>query len=350
MDNYFKGRGAQINTHNRFLKNQLVNEHPEGIDEEQYDGKIQTQVFYESAGKVVNKVNSPDVGMMYSVNPYQGCEHGCIYCYARNTHPYWGFSAGLDFESKIVVKKDTPELLEKHLLKSTWRPAPISLSGNTDCYQPLEKKYELTRKCLEILLKYRNPVGMITKNQLITRDLDILQELAKRNLVHVMISITTLDEKLRGKMEPRTVTSIKRFEVMEKLAKAGIPVGLMAAPIIPGLNHHEIPQLIKEAADRGASGAGYTVLRLNGDVSEIFEDWVKKNFPDRSTKVLNQVSELHDGKVNDSVFHRRMTGEGNIATAISDLYRMAKKRYLKGRSFAPYDLSAFRRGGNYQLF
>ena len=350
MDQYIKGRGAQINTPNRFHDYQLVKDHIEGIDEKEHEGKIGTTVFYESAGKVVNKVNSPDVGMMYSVNPYQGCEHGCIYCYARNTHPYWGFSAGVDFESKIIVKKDTPALLESHLLSTAWRPAPISLSGNTDCYQPLEKKYQLTRKCLEVLLKYRNPVSLITKNHLITRDLDILSELAKNHLVHVMVSITTLDEDLRGKMEPRTAAAHRRLDIIEKLAKAGIPVGIMAAPIIPGLNHHELPNLIKEAANRGAYGAGYTVLRLNGDVGAIFEDWLKKNYPDRFSKVMNQVADLHGGLPNDSVFHRRMVGEGNIATTIKDLYRMAKKKYMRDRAFPPFDLSGFRKGGNYQLF
>ncbi len=350
MERIVKGRGAQTNTPNRFLKSTLVREHHEGIDEEQHDGKIATQVFYESPEKIVNKVNSPDVGMMYSVNPYQGCEHGCVYCYARNTHSYWGFSAGIDFESKIVVKRETPELLEKHLLRKSWRPAPISLSGNTDCYQPLEKKYELTRQCLKVLLKYRNPVSLITKNYLITRDLDVLKQLAAKNLVHVMVSITTLDERLRGKMEPRTAASHRRFDIVKELSSHGIPVGVMAAPIIPGLNHHELPQIIKKAADNGAYGVGYTVLRLNGDVEEIFSDWLKKNFAGKFDKVMNQVAELHGGTVNDSRFNKRMVGEGNIASAISDLYRLAKKKYMGGRSFPPFDLAGFRQGGNYQLF
>jgi DNA repair photolyase len=236
-EDYFKGRGAQIKTGNKFLKAQYVTDHLEGLDEPLLSSPA-TQVFYESAKKVVNKVESPDLQGMYSINPYQGCEHGCIYCYARNTHEYWGFSAGLDFESKIIVKQNAPDLLEKFLLHPEWNAAPIMVSGNTDCYQPLERKLEITRKLLMIFSKYRHPVGMISKNSLVTRDLDILSDLAKDNLVHVHISITTLNEDLRRVMEPRTASARKRLLTVEALAKAGIPVGIMNAPIIPGLNHH----------------------------------------------------------------------------------------------------------------
>lgn len=348
-DEYFKGRGAQIKTHNRFLKAQYVEEHIEGIDEPLLSAPA-TQVFYETPKKVVNKVTSPDLGMMYSLNPYQGCEHGCIYCYARNTHEYWGFSAGTDFESKIIVKKNAPELLERFLLHPDWHAVPISLSGNTDCYQPLERKLQITRRLLKILANYRHPVGMITKNSLVLRDLDILQDLAKDNLVHVFVSITTLDEKLRSIMEPRTASARKRLQVIEELTKAGIPAGIMNAPIIPGLNHHEIPQVLKAASEHGALSAGMTVVRLNGAVGALFKDWLGKNFPDRFDKVWNQISSLHDGNVNDSKFGRRMTGEGNIADAIHQLFRVSKKKYFDGRQMPPINLSLFRKGGTLSLF
>jgi DNA repair photolyase len=348
-DDYFKGRGAQIKTGNKFLKGQYVTDHIEGLDEPLISAPT-TLVFYESPKKIVNKVTSPDLGMMYSMNPYQGCEHGCIYCYARNSHEYWGFSAGLDFESKIIVKKTAPALLEKFILHPDWQPVPISVSGNTDCYQPLERKFEITRNILKVFARYRHPLGMITKNGLITRDLDLLSDLAKDNLVHVYISITTLNEDLRRVMEPRTASGIKRLKTVEALAKAGVPVGIMNAPIIPGLNHHEIPQIMKAAADHGAAGAGMTVVRLNGSIGKIFEDWLRKNFPDRFDKVWNQICTMHGGTVNDSQFGRRMSGEGNIAEAIHQLFAVSKKKYFAGKTMPPIDLTKFRKGGNFSLF
>ena len=348
-EDYFKGRGAQIKSENKFLKARYVEEHIEGLDEPLLSAPT-TQIFYEQAKTVVNKVTSPDLGMMYSLNPYQGCEHGCIYCYARNAHEYWGFSAGLDFESKIIVKKNAPSLLEKCILHPNWQPVPISLSGNTDCYQPVERKLEITRSLLKIFAQYRHPVSMITKNSLILRDLDLLKDLASENLVHVYISITTLDEDLRRKMEPRTASAIKRLQTVEALANAGVPVGVMNAPIIPGLNHHEIPNVLKAAADHGAKNAGMTIVRLNGSIGMIFEDWLRKNFPDRFEKVWHQISDMHGGNVNDSQFGRRMHGEGNIADTIHQLYRASKKKYFKDRSMTAYDLTKFRKGGNLSLF
>lgn len=346
---YFKGRGAQIKPSNRFLKAEFVTEHPEGIDEDFHVNPL-TQVFYETPRKIINKVDSPDLGMDYSMNPYQGCEHGCVYCYARNTHEYYGFSAGLDFETRIVAKKNAASLLEKQLVDPGWKVSPIMLSGNTDCYQPLERRLELTRKMLQVLLKFRHPVGIITKNSLITRDLDILSDLARERLVCVMISVTTLDEDLRRRMEPRTAAAPKRHKTIEQLASAGIPVGIMNAPVIPGLNHHEIPEVLRQGADHGAVTAGMTVVRLNGPIAGIFEDWLKKNFPDRCGKVLNQVADLHGGRLSDSRFGKRMSGEGNLADIIHQLYRQAKTRHFKGRGFPPYDLTRFRRGGNLSLF
>jgi DNA repair photolyase len=348
-DSYFKGRGAQIKTGNKFLKEQYVTDHIEGLDEPLLENP-HTQIFHESPKKIVNKIVSPDLNGMYSMNPYQGCEHGCIYCYARNTHEYYGFSAGLDFESKIIVKENAPALLEKHILNPKWHPVPIMLSGNTDCYQPQERKFGITRKMLQVLAKYRHPVGIISKNSLVTRDIDVLKDLASDHLVHVMISITTLNEDLRRVMEPRTASGLKRLKVVEELAKANIPVGIMNAPIIPGLNHHEIPQILKAAADHGALTAGMTVVRLNGSIGKIFEDWLRKNFPDRFDKVWNQISSLHGGNVNDSQFGRRMSGEGTIADVIHQLFRTSKKKYFQGREIPPYDLTKFRRGGTLSLF
>jgi len=348
-DEFIKGRGSQINTKNKFLKNEYVEEHIEGLDE-QLQTAPSTQIFYERPKKIVNKVSSPDLGLMYSMNPYQGCEHGCIYCYARNSHEYWGFSAGLDFESKIIVKENAPALLEQQLLSASWQPVPIAVSGNTDCYQPLEQKFLITRRILEVFAKYRHPVGVITKNGLITRDIDLLSDLAKDNLVHVYISITTLDEDLRRAMEPRTASGIKRLKTIEQLSAAGIPTGVMTAPIIPGLNHHEIPTLIQAAAGHGACAAGMTVVRLNGSIATLFEDWLRKNFPDRFEKVWNQIADLHGGNVNDSQFGRRMRGEGNLADVIQQLFRVSKNRHLKDKSMPPYDLTKFRKGGNLSLF
>ena len=346
---YLKGRGAQIKTENRFLQQHYVTDHIEGLDEELVSAPS-TQIFEESPKKIVNKVDSPDLGMAYSMNPYQGCEHGCIYCYARNTHEFYGFSAGLDFESKIIVKKNAPQLLEKHLTNPKWNAVPIMLSGNTDCYQPQEKKFEITRGLLKIMTKYRHPVGLITKNSLILRDLDLLSDLAKDKLVNVMISITTLDEDLRRKMEPRTASTTKRLRVIEELNKAGVPTGVMTAPIIPGLNHHEIPALLEAAAQHGAVGAGMTVVRLNGAIGKIFEDWLMKNFPDRFEKVWNQICEMHGGDVHDSQFGRRMRGEGPLADIIHQLFRMARKKYFEGREFPAYDLTRFKKAGTLSLF
>jgi DNA repair photolyase len=348
-DSYYKGRGSQIKPQNRFLDKAYVTEHIEGLDEPLLENPS-TQIFVEHPKKIVNKVNSPDLGMAFSMNPYQGCEHGCVYCYARNTHEYYGFSAGLDFESKIIVKPNAPRILEQQLLHEQWQPAPIMLSGNTDCYQPQERKQEITRKMLQVLAKYRHPVGVITKNSLITRDIDVLQDLASNHLVHVMISITTLNENLRRIMEPRTASAAKRLQTVEALAKANIPVGIMNAPIIPGLNHHEIPSIIKAAADHGALTAGMTVVRLNGAIARIFEDWVRKNFPDRFEKIWNQICSLHGGKVNDSEFGRRMAGDGNIADVIHQLYKAAKNKYMAGRQMPPYDLTKFLKRGNLSLF
>ena len=353
MENsYFKGRGSQINTSNRYFKNSYSNEHIEGLDEVLLSHE-KTKFFEEAPKKIVNKVSSPDAGMMYSLNPYQGCEHGCIYCYARNSHQYWGYSAGLDFERKIIIKHNAPDLLEKQFLSKNWKPFPITISGNTDCYQPIEQKLKLTRSLLEVFLKYKNPVSIITKNSLILRDLDILSKLAKLQLVHVMISITSLNENLRLKMEPRTATYQNRLKTIEELHKAGVPVGVMAAPIIPGLNSKDIPSIIENAAKKGAQRAGYTIVRLNDAVHDIFKDWVYKNFPDAADKIMQQIMECHGGKTNDSRFGKRMSGEGQIAMAINKLFKISVKKHIVNESNFEFNLHSFNRNntpGQLELF
>ncbi|MGD1848407.1 MAG: PA0069 family radical SAM protein [Salibacteraceae bacterium] len=350
-EDYFKGRGAQINTPNPHLKQRIVTEHSEGLDEPLLQNEL-TQYIREHPKKVVNKVNSPDVGMAWSVNAYQGCEHGCVYCYARTTHQYWGWSAGLDFERKIIVKENAPQLLEKHLQKPGWKGETIVFSGNTDCYQPAEKRFRLTRKMLEVCLKYGQPVGIITKNSLVLRDLEVLMELNKRNLVAVHLSITSLKEDLRRKLEPRTATASKRLKVVETLAANNIPVNVMVAPIIPGLTSQEVPQIVKAVALRGASSVNYTIVRLNGHIAELFEDWLRKNYPDRADKVLNQIRACHGGQLKDSRFATRMRGEGKVADSIRQLFQLSKRRYLNGRQMRPLESSHFcpARGKQLPLF
>lgn len=347
--NEFRGRGAQMRTENRFLSRSLSTEHLEGLDED-WKGEIQTEFREEKANGIINQVRSDDLGIPFSMNPYQGCEHGCIYCYARNTHEYYGMDAGIDFESRIIIKRNAPALLERELMASSWRPSPIMLSGNTDCYQPAERKWQLTRRILEVLVRFRNPVGIITKNSLILRDLDLLRDLASEHLVHVMVSITTLDENLRQRMEPRTATSRKRLEVIEKLSAAGIPTGVMHAPVIPGINQHEIPAVLKAAADHGAQRAGMTVVRLNGSIGVLFRNWLQHHFPDRAEKVLNQVAALHGGDIADTRPGRRIHGEGKEAEIIHQLFRTSRRRWFEGRDFPPYNVDAFRRFGTLPLF
>ena len=287
-----KGRGAQINIPNRFfeLSHEMRDDFLEYCALEGEEADKNKTLYLEVFPKtIVNKVQSPDVGMEYSMNMYQGCEHGCIYCYARNTHEFWGYSAGLDFERRILVKKDAPLLLEKFIKRKSWRAHPIVMSGNTDCYQPVEKQFEITRKCLEVFLKYKHPVGIITKNALILRDLDLLKALAKDNLIGVNISITSLSEETRRVLEPRTATIKKRLETVRILSENGIPVNVMMAPIIPSINSHEILPLAKKVSEMGASTIGHTIVRLNGAVGELFTDWIKKTMPDRAQKVLHQI-------------------------------------------------------------
>ena len=329
-----KGRGAQLNVPNRFFE--LSHEQRDDFlefchKEGEIADKNKTLYLPVFPKTIVNKVTSPDVGMMYSMNPYQGCEHGCVYCYARNSHEFWGFSAGLDFERRILVKKDAPKLLEELLKKKSWKAQTIVLSGNTDCYQPAERQFEITRQCLEVFLKYKHPVGIITKNALILRDLDILKELAKDNLVGVNISITSLLEDTGRILEPRTATTKKRLETVKTLSENGIPVNVMLAPIIPSINSHEVLPLAKAVSEAGALSIAHTIVRLNGAIGEIFTDWIRKTLPDKANKVLHQIESCHGGTLNESRFGVRMRGEGQIAKQINDLVHLAKRKYFNGK-------------------
>jgi DNA repair photolyase len=347
-ERFDKGRGAQYNPQNKFLKGAYVQEHVEGIDDWELKPRT-TEYIYDNSRTLVNEVTSPDVGMMYSANPYQGCEHGCIYCYARNSHEYWGYSAGLDFESRIVVKKNAPQLLQKFFENKNWQPTAISLSGNTDCYQPIERKMRITRQLLEICLEFRNPVGILTKNALVLRDLDVLQELNKHQLVSVFSSITSLDEDLRRVMEPRTASYRSRLKVVETLAKNNIPTGIMNAPIIPGLNDTHMHDVLKAASEVGARWAGYTVVRLNGAIGNIFKDWVHKAFPDRAEKIWNLISSCHEGHVNDSRWGNRIVGDGKWAELIKDQFKLYCSKYHLNETSMKLNTSAFRRIRNNQL-
>ncbi len=327
-----KGRGAQQNVPNRFfeLRHDIRDDFLEFCQKEGEASDKNKTLYLEVFPKtIVNKVESPDIGMAYSMNPYQGCEHGCIYCYARNSHEFWGYSAGLDFERRIMVKKDAPKLLEALITKKSWKAHPIVMSGNTDCYQPAEKQFEITRQCLEVFLKYKHPVAIITKNALILRDLDILKQLAADHLIGVSLSITSLNEDTRRILEPRTATIKKRLETVKTLSEHGIPVNVMLAPIIPSINSHEILPLAKAASDNGALGIAHTIVRLNGAIGEIFTDWIKKTMPDRADKVLRQIESCHGGTLNDSRYGTRIRGEGKIAEQINMLVDLARKKYFK---------------------
>lgn len=339
-----KGRGAQFNTHNKFLRQQTTREHSEAIDEWEAPAP-KTQFLEIAAASLVNKVESPDVGMMYSMNPYNGCEHGCIYCYARNSHEYWGYSAGLDFESKIMVKKNAPQLLRQFLQRPSWQGTPLSLSGNTDCYQPAEKKYRLTRSLIEICAGFNQPLGIITKNSGVLRDVDLLAPMAAKGQASVMMTITSLNEELRRVLEPRTTTAAQRLHTLETLSRQGIQTGVMLGPMIPGLNEHEMPAILEAATKAGATYAGYTFIRLNGSVKLLFHQWLYQHFPDRADKVWHLIESAHGGQVNDSQFGRRMTGAGLMAEMVAVQFRNHCRRLGLNKVKMALDSSAFCRPG-----
>ena len=334
MSQSLKGRGAQKRISNRFELHQheVLDDYLNYCDiEGENPDTNQTQFTDVYPKTIVNKVTSPDVGMGYSANPYQGCEHGCVYCYARNSHEYWGYGAGLDFERNVLVKRNAPELLEKQLRKTSWSGDTIVFSGNTDCYQPIERKLEITRECLKVFLKWKHPLGIITKNALVLRDLDLLKELAKDKLVIVNLTVTSLSEDTRRLLEPRTSSVKNRLKTIEILSKNEIPVNVMLAPIIPTLNSHEVLPIIKEVSLRGARGLAFTVVRLNGQIASLFEDWAHKTLPLQADRILSQIAECHGGKLNDSRWGKRIKGDGVIAKQIADTVALGKKQFMEGR-------------------
>jgi DNA repair photolyase len=314
-----KGRGSSDNPINRFEGN-YIDYH------EDEKPKYTTQLFKDDTKNIISFNDSPDVPFEAGLNPYRGCEHGCVYCFARPFHEYLGFSSGLDFETKIMVKYDAPELLRKTFISPKWKPQVIALSGITDVYQPIERKLKITRKCLEVFAEFKAPVGIITKNYLVTRDIDLLQELTMYNCVSVFMSVTTLDKHLGQKMEPRTSSPQRRIKAIEELAKAGISVGVNVAPVIPGLTDHEIPDILRACADAGATSAGFIVLRLPFKVKNLFEDWLEQNFPDRKEKVLNRLKSMRNGKLNNTEFGARMKGEGEFYNHIKSVFEIHAKR------------------------
>lgn len=339
-------RGAGENPPNRFEKIQLEPDADWNPDD---DVLPRTQFFKDHSQTVIARNDSPDIGFEASLNPYRGCEHGCIYCYARPTHEYLGFSSGLDFESKIMVKKDAPERLRKELSSPKWRPQVIVMSGVTDCYQPVERKLKLTRRCLEVLLDFRNPVGIITKNFLVTRDIDVLGELAKYQCASVCLSVTTLDNDLRKVMEPRTSPPQARLAAIRKLAEAKIPVSVNVAPVIPGLTDHEMPAILQAAREAGATSAGFTVVRLPYANAPLFEKWLETHFPDRKEKVLNRIKAMRGGKLYNSQWGTRMRGEGIFAEQIEQMFEVARRKAGFTERFKGLSTSSFRRVEGAQL-
>src|SRR5437660_1941397 len=336
------GRGASWSPANRFEKLHIDLTDTDFVDEDPANSggpasvlssdatdrvpPIATQYFRDATKTIIARNQSPDVGFEASINPYRGCEHGCIYCFARPTHEYLGFSAGLDFESRIMVKPDAPRLLEAELSSPKWKPQLLMMSGVTDCYQPVERKLKITRGCLEVLAKFCNPVGILTKNRLVTRDVDILSELARHEGAVVNLSVTTLDPRLQRILEPRTSPPAARLDAVAQLRAANIPVGVMVAPVIPGINDHEIPAIVAACAKAGAQFAGHVLLRLPWTVRPLVEHWLDEHFPERKAKVLDRLRASHGGKLYDSRWRQRQIGEGIFAEQISSMFEVACRR------------------------
>lgn len=340
--NHIKGQGAQRNVKNRF---EQYSYEPEDWEIE----KTNTQIKEVFPKTIVNTVKSPDLPMEYSLNPYQGCEHGCSYCYARPTHEYWGFSAGIDFERKIMVKKNAPELLEKFFRKRNYIPKTIMLSGNTDCYQPIERELKITRKILEVCLAYRHPVSILSKNALVLRDLDLFIKMNELNLISVALSIPTMNEDLRRKMEPRTSSAIKKLEALKILKENNIPTGAMIAPIIPGLNSDETLKIIKKISETGADWFGYTLIRLNDTVEPVFVKWLETSFPDRKDKVISLIKQMRGGKLGEKRYFERYKGEGSIAEMIHKTIEIGRNKYFRDRKMVELSAAHFSGSKTQQL-
>lgn len=335
------GRGTRANPENRY--EQIHVDLDVEAEEFERDTREPTVFYRDSSKSALAKNDSPDVGFTFSLNPYRGCEHGCIYCYARPSHEYLSFSAGLDFERRIMVKEDAPELLRQTFLSRKWQPQVVALSGNTDCYQPVERRLGITRRCLEVFREFRNPVGIVTKSALVTRDLDLLADLAGHRAVDVTVSITSLDAELARRMEPRAATPERRLEAVAALSAAGIPVTVNVAPIVPGLNDSEIPAILQRAAAAGARSAAWILLRLPAPVDQLFEAWLQRNFPDRCQRVLGRIRECRGGRLSDARFGHRMRGEGVYAEQIRALFHTAARRAGLDQPLPPLNIAAFRR-------
>ena len=353
-----KGRGAGLNPGNRYESTRLhvLGEHldlilverslelEEGCENNASEGRqVITHVYADHSRSILNPVDSPDIGFNWSINPYRGCEHGCIYCYARPFHEMLGFSCGMDFETKIMAKLKAAKMLRKELARPRWQAQMIAMSGVTDCFQPIEAKLKITRACLEVLAHCRQPVGIVTKNRLVLRDLDLLQELAKHRAVCVAVSVTTLDPKLARIMEPRASSPVDRLKTIEKLHQAGVPVLAMVAPVIPAINDREIPKILEAVAAVGAQSASYVLLRLPHQVQDLYIDWLKRYFPDRADHALSLLRQCRHGQLYDPAFGRRMKGSGQIARQIRQIFHTFKRRYHLHRPMPAMSNTAFRR-------
>lgn len=341
-NDFSKGQGAQRNVNNRFDRYTFE-------PEEEDLAKVKTSFTDVFPKTIVNPVKSPDLAMEYSLNAFQGCEHGCAYCFARPTHEFWGFSAGIDFERKIMVKKNAPELLEKFFQKKNYVPKTIVMSGNTDPYQPIEREVRITRALLQTFLDYRHPVSIITKNALILRDLDLLLKLREMNLISVSLSIPTINEDLRRVMEPRTSSVKNKLKALEILSQNDIPVNIMAAPIIPGLNSEEGLRLAKTTSELGARSFRHILVRLNDSVEPVFVQWLAHHFPDRQLKVLNLIRSMRGGKLGEKKFHERYSGQGNIAEMIHTTFKLAEKKFFNGNRIEPLSTEHFTGSRDQQL-
>ncbi len=342
-----RGRGVPGNTANRFHDLHMEYD-PDYLDDEGIPNP-KTTFIRDTTRSIITYNNSPDVGFDASINVYRGCEHGCVYCYARPTHEFLGYSSGLDFETKILVKYNAPALLRKELNSAKYTPQVLAMSGVTDPYQPVERQLRLTRQCLQVLNEFRNPVAMITKNYLITRDIDILSEMAERKGINVLLSMTTLDSQLKLTMEPRTSHPVQRLLAVERLANQGVQVGVLVAPVIPGLTDHELPEILRRAADAGATHAGYIMLRLPYQNKVLFEQWLEERFPDRKNKVLNRIRDMRDGKLNNTRFGKRMRGSGKFADQLSDLFHLSCEKYNLLTAAPPLTTAHFRRRRSEQI-
>jgi DNA repair photolyase len=340
-----KGRGSHLDPPNRFGGPYRV----PNLEQVEHDaeylaslGRRPTVYLPDRTRSIVTENDSPDVGFRYSINPYRGCSHGCAYCYARPTHEYLGLNAGLDFETKILVKEEAPALFRAFLRRKGWRPEPITLSGVTDPYQPAEQHFRLTRGCLEVAAQARQPISIITKNALVVRDLDLLGEMARDDLVHVNMSVTTLDTELARALEPRTSTPAARLRAVAALRAAGVPVRVLVAPIIPGLNDSETPAILAAAKEAGAMHAGFVLLRLPHAVAVVFLEWLERTYPERRTRVEKRIRSMRGGRLNDPRFGSRMTGTGELAEQIAGLFRLFRKKYGLDSGLPEYDCTRFR--------